>query len=133
MKKLILSAFLLIVTATAIFANDALNKLTEEQVKKMVCHKWKLTFLEYNSKKKEIPGSVPTSYIGFLANGTFYQTEGKMTYNGTWTYNHAAKTITTVDKDGTEKHAIIDLNTEQFTMNGKYKGATFNMGLKKAD
>lgn len=133
MKKLLLSVLLTAFVYSGIYANDAITSLSEQQLKTMLCHKWKLTFLEYQGKRKEIPQNVPASYIGFLSDGTMYQIEGKMNYKGTWTYNHATKTITTIDKDGTELHTIVELNDQQFVMNGKYKGYIFNMGLKKAD
>lgn len=133
MKKIILFTFLLASISSTIFANDVINKLSEQEIKTMLCHKWKLTFLEFKGKKKDIPANVPASFIGFLPDGTFYQLDGKQKYNGTWTYSHSTKTITTIDKDGTEKHAIVDLGNDIFVMNGKYKGFVFNMGLKKAD
>ena len=133
MKKIFLSVILTTILFATTNASDALNTLSEQQVKTMLCHKWKLTYLEYKGKKKDIPTNVPESFIGFLADGTLYQTEGKMKYTGTWTYNHATKTVTTIDKDGTEKHTIVDLGKDLFVMNGKYKGFVFNMGLKKAD
>lgn len=127
-----LSVFILsFVLLFSVTANDNLNKLTEQEIKTLLCQKWKLNFLEYKGNKKEIPSKVPASFLVFLPDGKLEEYEGKNKYSGTWSYNHATKTITTIDKDGTEKHTIVELGNELFIMNGKYKGFTFNMGFKK--
>jgi hypothetical protein len=133
MKKLILFIALTAVISNAIFASDALTSLTEQQIRTMLCYKWKLSFLEYKGKKKEIPAKLPASYIVFLPDGKLEQFEDKNKYLGTWTYNHSTKTVTTIDKDGTEKHTIINLDAKVFVMNGKYQGFTFNMGFSKVE
>ncbi len=133
MKKIILSVLLLTFSVSAGIAEDALSKLSEIQVKSMFCKKWKLTFLEYKGKQKEIPGKVPQSLLIFLQDGKLQEFEGTKKYDGTWSYQHDNKTITTIDQDGTEKHKIIDLTSDQFVMNGNYKGFTFNMGFKRVD
>lgn len=132
MKKHLLIIIIGLFTLSNVSANSNINNLTEQQIKTMLCQKWKLTYLEYKGKKKEIPAKVPASHILFLPDGKLEEFEGDKKYTGTWTYNHTTKTITTIDKDGTEKHTIIDLGNDAFVMNGKYKGFTFNMGFKKA-
>lgn len=133
MKQLLLSFLLIFFLSDVAVAKDSFSSLSEAQVKSLVCRKWKLTFLEYKGKKKEIPAKVPASYLVFLADGKLQEFEGTKKYDGTWTYHHETKTITTVDQDGTEKHKIISLSNDQFVMNGNYKGFSFNMGFNKAD
>ena len=133
MKQLFLSFLLIFFLSDIVVAKDSFSSLSEAQVKSLVCRKWKLTFLEYKGKKKDIPAKVPASYLVFLADGKLQEFEGSKKYDGTWTYHHETKTITTIDQDGTEKHKIISLNSDQFVMNGNYKGFSFNMGFKKAD
>lgn len=130
MKKLLLAFILSFILLNIVSANDKVTKFTEQEIKTLLCHKWKLTFLEYKGNKKEIPSKLPESHILFLPDGRLEEYEGKTKYTGTWSYNHTTKTITTIDKDGNEKHAIIELGNELFIMNGKYKGFTFNMGFK---
>lgn len=133
MKQLLLSILLISFLSDVVIAKDSFASMSEAQVKSLVCRKWKLTFLEYKGKKKDIPAKVPASYLVFLADGKLQEFEGSKKYDGTWTYHHETKTITTIDQDGTEKHKIISLNSDQFVMNGNYKGFSFNMGFKKAD
>lgn len=133
MKQLLLSILLISFLSDVVIAKDSFSSLSEAQVKSLVCRKWKLTFLEYKGKKKDIPAKVPASYLVFLEDGKLQEFEGSKKYDGTWTYHHETKTITTIDQDGTEKHKIISLNSDQFVMNGNYKGFSFNMGFKKAD
>ena len=131
MKKLFLSVILTSFVITSIFANDALSNLSEQQIKTLFCHKWKLNYLEFKGKRKEIPSSLPESILVFLNDGKLEQYEGKTKYTGTWTYNHSTKTITTIDKDGTEKYIIEEVGNELFVMSSKIKGFEFKMGLKK--
>ena len=133
MKQLLSSFSLLILLSTVSLAKDSFSGLTEAEIKSLFCHKWKLTYLEYKGKKKEIPAKLPASLLVFIADGKLQEFEGAKKYDGTWTYSHASKTIITVDKDGTENHKIIELTNDQFVMNGKYQGITFNIGFKRVD
>ena len=133
MKKIVLSFILLTFLASVVLAADSFSALSEAQIKTLFCHKWKLTYLEYKGKKKEIPAKLPESLIIFLPNGNMQEFEGPKKYDGKWTYNQSTKTITTVDKDGTENHKIIELTNDAFVMNGKYQGYSFNMGFKRMD
>lgn len=133
MKRIALSLILLVILFFSTLAKDSFSTLTETQVNTLVCHKWELSFLEYKGKKKEIPAKLPKSFLQFLANGNLQEFEGSKKYDGKWTYNHATKIITTIDKDGTEAHTIINLTNDELIMNGKYQGFTFNMGFKKSD
>ena len=129
--KIIVFSFL-VCFATFSFSED-LSKLTEAQVKTLLCQKWKLSFLEYKGKKKSIPAKLPESLLIFLQDGKLQEYSGAQKYDGTWSYLHTTKTITTIDKDGTEKHQLISLNANELIMNGTYQGFKFNMGFKKAD
>ena len=133
MKRIVTSFILLAFLSSITFAKDSFSVLSETQIKTLFCHKWKLSYLEYNGKKKEIPGKLPASLLVFIEDGKLQEFEGTKKYDGSWTYNHATKTIITVDKDGTENHKIIELTNDQFVMNGKYQGLTFNMGFKRMD
>ncbi len=115
------------------FAKDGFSTLSEAQIKSLLCHKWKLTYLEFQGKKKEIPAKLPQSLLIFLPDGNLQEFEGTKKYDGKWTYNHTTKTLVTIDKDGTENHKIVDITNEQFVMDGKFKGFKFNMGLKRVD
>lgn len=133
MKKIVFLLVLLCILFSVGFTKDGVSTLSEAQIKTMLCHKWKLTYLEYNGKKKEIPAKLPQSLLIFLPEGKLQEFEGDKKYDGKWTYDHDTKTVITVDQDGTESHKIIALTNDQFIMNGKFKGFIFNMGLKKVE
>ena len=133
MKRLFLSLMLLTLLSGVAVAKDSFSSMSEAQIKTLVCHKWKLTYLEFKGKKKEIPAKLPASLLIFLTDGNLQEFEGSKKYDGKWTYNHSTKTVVTVDKDGTENHKIINLTDDEFVMNGKYQGFTFNMGFKRLD
>lgn len=129
--------YLIFIISLCIFSIDTfsedLGKLNETQVKAILCQKWKLSFLEYKGKKKPIPAKLPQSLLIFLQDGKLQEYSGKDKYDGSWSYLHSTKTITTIDKDGTEKHQLISLNTNELVMNGTYQGFKFNMGFVKAE
>ncbi len=132
MKKYSLSVLLLL-GFTINFARNIFPDLSETQIKEMICHQWKLSFLEYNGVKKEIPSKLPPSILSFVQNGKMLETDGKNKYEGKWNYIHTVHTITTTDKDGTEHHKIIQINDKELIMDGKFMGRVFNMGFSRID
>lgn len=132
MKKYILS-FLFIFSISFVFSQSTIKTFTESQIKTAICHKWKLIYLEGKGKKVTIPNNGPVLILGFNADGKLFESDGKTNYNGTWTYNHSTFTITTNDKDGEEKHILLDVTNNQLVMKSKFKGIPFNMGLQIVD
>jgi hypothetical protein len=132
MKIYILST-LLFFSLSTVFSQSSIKTFSESQIKMAICHKWKLTYLEGKGKKVTIPNNGPVLILGFNADGKLFESDGKNNYNGTWTYNHSTFTITTTDKDGEEKHIILDVTGTQLIMKSKFKGIPFNMGLQKID
>lgn len=132
MQKIVV-LLLLAVLFTSGFSKDSFSGLSETQVKSMVCHKWKLSYLEYKGMKKQIPSKLPQSLLIFISDGTLQEFEGDKKYDGKWSYKHDTKTVTTIDKDGTELHKIVNISDKEFVMDGKYLGRTFNMGFSRVD
>lgn len=133
MQKTI-ALFLLIFSLSTIgFSQSAVSKLTEAQIKTAICHKWQLSYLEGKGRKINIPKNKATLILGFTNDGKLFESDGNKEYKGTWTYNHASLTITTNDKDGDEKHVVVDVTNDQLILKSKFKGIPFNMGLQKAD
>ena len=80
MQKSISNFVLFILLSSATFATDSFSNLSEAQIKTLFCYKWKLTFLEYKGKKKEIPAKLPASLLIFLADGKLMEFEGAKKY-----------------------------------------------------
>lgn len=133
MQKLILSIIFIFSFSFVGLSQNALSKLSEEQIKTAISHKWKLSFLEGKGKKIKISDDKATLFLGFNSDGKLYESDGKKEYYGTWTYNHSSFTITTNDKDGIEKHVIIDVSNDQLILKSKFRGIPFNMGLQKVN
>ena len=73
MKRLFLSLMLLTLLSGVAVAKDSFSSLSEAQIKTLFCHKWKLTYLEFKGKKKEIPAKLPASLLIFLADGNLIE------------------------------------------------------------
>mgnify|MGYP000911934900 CR=1 FL=1 len=116
-----------------VFASNNLLNLSETQIRSLVCHKWKLSYLEFNGVKKTIPQKLPASLLYFMENGIMQEITGDKKEEGKWSYLHDSKTITTDDKDGSEHHKIISITEKELVMDGKYMGKFFNMGFYRMD
>lgn len=124
---------LLFLVFTSNFAQNVRPDFSETQTKTMISHQWKLSFLEYNGVRKEIPAKLPTSILSFMQDGKMLETDGKNKYDGKWSYTHTTHTITTTDKDRTEHHKIIQITDKELIMDGKFMGRAFNMGFSRID
>src|SRR6185436_10210685 len=101
MTKFPLLAILLFIGASA-FAQTQ----TEKEIKDLLCHKWKLTHMESGGQKIPVPTEFGDSFLDFKADGTVIEIDASEEQKAKWTYDHKTKTITTEDKEGTEKYEI---------------------------
>lgn len=132
MSKLI-SLFAVLVFMNSAYSKSSLESLTEQQIKSMLCQKWKLATLEGKGKKMDVPANTPEIILHFLTNGTLQEKAGDKNYKGTWTYNHSKLTVTTVDKDGKENHTLVEITDDLLRMKTKFMGIEVIYGMKKID
>jgi hypothetical protein len=125
--------FILIFSLYNALAQNNVKQLTEPQVKSMLCHKWKLSYLEGKGKKMNVPESAPKLYLEFVSNGTLNETDGKKNYHGKWVYNTATNIITTDDQDGKEEYTLITVTNELLVLKNKFRGVLINLGMSRAD
>lgn len=131
MKKYTL--LLIILFSLKGYAQTTLAQLTEQEIKTMICHKWKLSYLEGKGKKMNISDNILKLYLGFKPDGSLYEIQGKKNYSGTWTYNHDTYTIVTDDRDGKENWNIVSITDKLLVVKTKFKGILVNCGLLVAD
>lgn len=132
MQRLIL-IFIITISFCDIFAQNFFANLTDIEAKKMICHKWKLISLEAKNKKIDVPKKAPTVSLTFLSDGKLIESAGNKEFNGTWSYNHTTKTLTTNDQDGKEDQKILNITNETFVMQSKIKGIIVNLWLQRID
>ncbi|MDB5228521.1 MAG: Lipocalin-like protein [Bacteroidota bacterium] len=133
MKKYTLLVFLILFLLQKGYAQTTLAQLTEQEIKTMICHQWKLSYLEGKGKHINVPESVLKLYLGFKPDGSLYEIQGKKNYSGTWTYKHATYTIITDDQDGKENWDIVSITDKLLVVKTKFKGILVNCGLLMAD
>lgn len=132
MKKIISLIAVLFILGNA-FSKSSLESLSEQQIKSMLCQKWKLATLEGKGKKMDVPANTPEIILHFFSNGTLQEKAGDKQYKGTWTYNHSKFTVTTVDKDGKENHTLVEITDNLLRMKTKFMGIEVIYGMKKID
>ena len=133
MKKIYGFLFFILFLLHPGFSQASFKQFSEQQIRSLLCHKWKLSFLEGMGKKVAVPESVPKLYLGFKPDGSLYEIEGKKNYSGTWTYKHATFTLTTNDQDGKENYSIENITDNLLVIKTKIKGVMVNLGMQLSD
>jgi len=128
MTKFPLFAILLFIGAST-FAQTQSEKETND----LLSHKWKLTFVEMGGQKIPPPAEAGDSFLDFKADGSLLQIDTTGEEKAKWTYDHKTKTITTVDKDGTEKYEIIKISETELIVKATEEGMTFNLIMKRVN
>jgi hypothetical protein len=103
---------------------------SEKEIKDLLCHKWKATQMEYRGQKTEMPG---TAYLIFKSDSTLEEIDPGETYKGKWSYDHKTQTITTVDRDGNQKHKLIKITSTELTITMTMDDDSPNLILKRDD
>ena len=128
MTKIPLLTILLFIGASA-FAQTQ----TEKEIKDLLCHKWKLAFVEMGDQKIPPPAEAGDSFLDFKADGSVLEIDKTGEEKAKWTYDHKTKTITTVDKDGTVKYEIIRISETELIVKATEEGMTFNLIMKRVN
>ena len=135
MKKTILLILLIftIINSQAVFAQTKPQSQTEQEIKTMLCHKWKLTHMETQGERNSLPPDMGESYMLLKSDGTLIETDEGKDYQGKWAYDHKTMTLKTDDKDGVEKHKIIKITDTELIIKSKFDGMAMNMIMKRID
>lgn len=131
MKKI--SSLFIFVLALFICTFADISKYTEQQIKEMVSHKWRLITIEAKGKTIQVPADKPQVALKFNSNGSLDEYAGDKHYTGTWKYDHSTYTIETKDSDGKEKHTIVDISDKQLKMTTKFMGMKVVYIMKRVD
>ena len=113
MKKFLL----LILTVTFLqdtqgFSQDKIQQKSEQQIKDLLCRKWKLIKMKSAGKEATLPPQMQAS-LHFQSDGTLIETDEGKEYKGKWTYNYKTRTLVTDDRDGIENHYVIQLDNSE--------------------
>ena len=103
------------------------SKPTEQQIKTMLCHKWKVSTIESQGEKLPAEEDV---YITFRKDGTFIDSqEGGKPSDNKWTYNHKTTTLTT----GDVSKKILRITEKELKLSAKMDGQNMILTLKRVD
>ncbi|MBD2722534.1 lipocalin family protein [Hymenobacter armeniacus] len=117
----------------ASFKQAPAAKQPQPDTKRALCHKWELTHMEAQGKQLALPSGTGASFMTLKPDGTFVEISEGQSSPGTWSYAPQSKTITTVDKAGTEVHKILKFNANQLILRNQYEGLLMNMVFKRVD
>ena len=123
MRKQFFLSILLIVSLSSICQ----SRLTEQEIKNLLCHKWKAVSIEIQGEKESQDEDL---YITFLKDGTFIDSEeGNKPSKEKWTYNHKTMTITT----GDIIKKILTINEKELKISTKMDGESIILSLKRVE
>jgi hypothetical protein len=128
MTKFPLLAVMLLITASA-FAQTQ----TEKEIKELLCHKWKLTHMEQDGKKMEVPAAFGESFLDFRADGTILMIDAEKEEKNKWSYDHKTKTITTQSEAEVQKFEIIKISATELVLNGILEDMKMGMYMKRVN
>ena len=128
MTKFPLLAVMLLITASA-FAQTQ----TEKEIKELLCHKWKLTHMEQDGKKMEVPAAFGESFLDFKADGTILMIDAEKEEKNKWSYDHKTKTITTQSEAEVQKFEIIRISATELVLNGILEDMKMGMYMKRVN
>ena len=115
------------VLASSSFHAIGQSKLTEQEVKAMLCHKWKAITMELQGEHMVADENI---YITFLKDGTFIDSqEGYTSQKSKWTYTHSTMTVTT----GGVLKKILKIDDKELKFKSKMDGQTITVTLKRVD
>ena len=106
---------------------------TEQEIKDLLCHKWKLTVSESGGKKMAMTPQTGEVYLLFKSDGTIIETDDGKDSQGTWSYNHKTMTFITNDKDGIQKHTIARISKTAFVYKDSIGGMKITWTLIRLD
>ena len=81
------------VLASSAFNAIGQSKLTEQEVKTLLCHKWKLVIMEVQGEQHNVDDDL---FLTFLKDGTFIDSQDGNKPQKKWTYNHSTMTVKAV-------------------------------------
>jgi hypothetical protein len=135
MRKLLFISILTLHTTLSItsFGQSTASQKTEQEVKNMLCHKWKVSQMEVQGKRIGFPPDWDASIITFNNDGTLIEVSEGKSYQGKWTYEHKTMSIITNDKDGIEKQQILKITSNQLIIKSKYQEMPMNLIMQRID
>jgi hypothetical protein len=125
MKKY-LYVFLALLSFSSVTAS-AQSKPTEQQIRSLICHKWKAAAMELQGK--EIPMTVEEMYIAFLPDGTYVSSQEGYKSSGKWVYIHNTRTVIT----GGILKKIVAIDDKQLKFRSKMDGQEVIVTMNRID
>jgi hypothetical protein len=114
------------VLASSAFNAIGQSKLTEQDVKALLCHKWKVVIMEVEGEQHKVDEDL---YITFLKDGTFIDSQdGNKPPKLKWTYNHSTMTVKT---GGVLK--ILKIDDKELKLKSIDDGKPIGVTLKRVD
>lgn len=127
-----MTKFPLLIVLLFIGASAFAQTQTEKEIKDLLVHKWKLTHMEKDGKKGEIPAEFGESFLDFKTDGTVLMIDPEATEKGKWKYDHKTKTVTTESEEEAQKFELIKISATELVIKGTFEETTMTMYLKRA-
>jgi hypothetical protein len=91
---------------------------TEENIKNLLCNKWKMAIMEVQGVTQKMPADNPM-YFSFKKDGTVSLTAAGESHNEYWSYDHNTKTIfiqETKTIETKDEFKIVKINDQELVL-----------------
>jgi hypothetical protein len=123
---------LLICLITAGFHSAVTAQKTEQEVRKLLMHKWKITGMELKGETIPMPDGLREFFV-FKANNIFIDINDNKPSKGTWSYNPKTQIITTKDDGDAQLHEIVNISLTDLVITAKTDEGMSKLLLKRVD
>jgi hypothetical protein len=123
---------LLICLVTVGFDSAAIAQKSEQEVRTLLMHKWKITAMQLKGETIPMTDEMSEFFV-FKPNNIFIDINDNKPSKGTWAYNSKTKIITTRNDNEVQLHEIVNISLTDLIMTAKTDEGMSKLLLKRVD
>jgi len=113
------------------FSQSNVQNKSEEEIKILLCQKWKLMRFEAQGKPISLPSASKEFYMIFKTGGGFKKVDTGE-FEGKWRYSHKTRTLSIDDDwEGARTYKIVNITRDKLILSFKFGKETVEMFLER--